>query len=377
MMIYNVSAEEALKIVEENFKGPLRKEVLDPLDAVGRVVLEDYLCRSDHPDRRRSTVDGYVVSSRASSYKISGTVALGERPPERINEGEALAVYTGSMLPENSLYVIRKEMVGVSGDTITVKQESAFERNYVEPGEECRKGEVILRKGEIVNYRKAVFLAHVGEGPIKVGVLPRVSILPVGSELLGKNVDPSGFMIKKLASRCSLTELRRPVPDSVEAISREVSELSSIHDIVITIGGTGFGAKDLTAASVQAAGGRILFSGVRISPGRTSGLAEVNGRPVLNLPGNLQAAVAAFFFLFPQLVSTLGFQACFEKIRIRMKDRIDVEGDPKIAFIRAEDGAGEVVEVTRHSLRFLLEANSLLIACKSVESGSEQEAYLI
>ncbi len=376
-MIYDVGAEDALKIIEDNFKGSLRAEVLDPLDAVGRVVLEDYLCRSDHPDRRRSTVDGYAVSSRAVSYRISGAVALGERPPERIHEGEALAVYTGSMLPENTLYVIRKEMVNTSGETITVKQESAFERNYVESGEECRKGEVIFKRGEIVGCRKAVFLAHTGEGPIKVGVLPRVSILPVGSELLGKDVDPTGFMIQKLASRCSLTELRRPVPDSVEVISREVSELSSLHDIVITIGGTGPGIKDLTAASVQAAGGRILFRGVRISPGRTSGLAEVNGRPVLNLPGNLQAAVAAFFFLFPRLLSTMGFQACFEKIRIRMKERIDVEGDPKIAFIRAEEGTGEVIEAARHSLRFLLDANSLLIAWKSVESGSEQEAYLI
>lgn len=83
---------------------------------------------------------------------------------------------------------------------------------------------------------------------------------------------------------------------------------SALHDgsadAVIAIGGTGQGRGD-RALAVLAAHGTIAVHGVGIRPGETAALGDVGGRPVLMLPGRLDAALAAWLLIGGPLLRRL------------------------------------------------------------------------
>jgi molybdopterin biosynthesis enzyme len=80
--------------------------------------------------------------------------------------------------------------------------------------------------------------------------------------------------------------------------------LDSGADAVIAVGGTGSGRSD---ASVQALAqvGELRFHGLALSPGETTGFGFAAGRPVLLVPGRLDAAVAVWLLLGQRMLDRL------------------------------------------------------------------------
>src|SRR5262249_48625298 len=62
-------------------------------------------------------------------------------------------------------------------------------------------------------------------------------------------------------------------------------------DAVIAIGGTGGGRNDRSVRTLARAG-QVAFHGIGIAPGETTALGFVGARPVLLLPGRIDAALA-------------------------------------------------------------------------------------
>lgn len=79
---------------------------------------------------------------------------------------------------------------------------------------------------------------------------------------------------------------------------------TDIDDFVVAIGGTGIGRKDASVA-ILARYGEIEAHGVAISPGETAAFGMVGARPVLLLPGRLDAAFAAFMLLGRRILARL------------------------------------------------------------------------
>jgi molybdopterin biosynthesis enzyme len=91
-----------------------------------------------------------------------------------------------------------------------------------------------------------------------------------------------------------------------------VSEVSSLaealsggqSDAVIGIGGTGSGRRD-DAVQELARCGRLEAHGIAICPGETAALGFVGNRPVLLVPGRLDAALAVWLLIGRQLMAKL------------------------------------------------------------------------
>ena len=132
--------------------------------------------------------------------------------------------------------------------------EAAFEKNFIDAGEDCKEGETVIKKGEVLSPRVASFLSMTGIKKVKVYQMPKVGILPVGTELLGRTgPDLTGFVIKRFAeSMIASAELMAPVPDSVDKISEAILKLAKKYDVLLTIGGTGASNRDLTTDAVLA-----------------------------------------------------------------------------------------------------------------------------
>src|SRR5258707_229667 len=75
-------------------------------------------------------------------------------------------------------------------------------------------------------------------------------------------------------------------------------------DAIIVIGGTGEGPRD---ASVRALArvGRVDIHGIALRPGETAALGAVGARPVLLLPGRLDAALAVWLTVGARLLAGL------------------------------------------------------------------------
>jgi len=93
------------------------------------------------------------------------------------------------------------------------------------------------------------------------------------------------------------------------AIRRSAGDLDaaladSADDAVIAIGGTGSGRDDASVATL-ARHGRVVAHGVGISPGETAAFGMTGDRPVLLLPGRIDAAIAAWLTMGLPLVDRL------------------------------------------------------------------------
>ncbi len=75
-------------------------------------------------------------------------------------------------------------------------------------------------------------------------------------------------------------------------------------DAVIIVGGTGSGRDD-TGIATLASHGKVEVHGIGLTPGDSSGFAMMGTRPVLALPGRLDAALAGWHMLGRHMVSRL------------------------------------------------------------------------
>jgi len=75
-------------------------------------------------------------------------------------------------------------------------------------------------------------------------------------------------------------------------------------DVVIGVGGTGSGRRD-DAVQELARRGEVAVHGMAICPGETAALGFVDDRPVLLVPGRLDAALAVWLLIGGQLAARL------------------------------------------------------------------------
>ena len=83
-------------------------------------------------------------------------------------------------------------------------------------------------------------------------------------------------------------------------------------DAVVAIGGTGSGRND-TSVRTLARIGRVEFHGIGITPGETTALGFAGVRPVLLLPGRIDAALAAWLTIGRRLLARLAFRLIEEQ----------------------------------------------------------------
>jgi len=123
---------------------------------------------------------------------------------------------------------------------------------------------------------------------------PRLRIVPVRTDTIIGN---AARLIATDAARCG------GAPGETNgALSEAFSDEST--DAIVAIGGTGSGRND---ASVQtlARAGRLVVYGVALTPGETAAFGFVGARPVLLLPGRLDAALAVWLVVGRRMLDRL------------------------------------------------------------------------
>jgi len=395
------NVEEAVNSLISKVK-PLKTESVGIYQSYGRVLAEDVVSPIDVPPFDRAAMDGFAVRAEdtfGSSptnpmlLKVVGEVEIGERPSVTVGEGEAVKIVTGAPLPNGANAVLMLEHANVRGDFVEVLKPLTPFKNVSRKGEDIKKGEVILKKGEIIQPQDVGVLASLGYGEVEVFRKPRVAVISTGNELVevgspleyGKIYNSNNPMIFAALIENGFDPISLGiVRDDEEEIER-VLVRGLEFDAVIFTGGTSVGERDLVPKVVEKYG-EIIFHGVSMKPGMPTGAAVVEGKPILMLPGSPAAAFLSFYtFAIPALYGLMSIRLVARKwsrvkgtVQSRIPSEIGVRTNARVIW---ENGRIHPLRTSGSGiLSSLVRANALLIIPEEkegYEEGEEVEVTLI
>jgi len=313
------SPEQALEILLELLSSkPLEHERIRIDEALGRVLARDIVAEIEIPAFNRAAMDGYAVVAEDTFGSSQTNPALLRLVGKTVMEGEASEIATGSPLPLGANAVVMLECVRKTDrGQIEVLLPVTPGENVSRAGEDVRRGDIVLRQGTRLTPPDVGMLAALMLNEVEVVRRPRVAILCTGGELVelgdppqeGKIVNTNRFvlsaLVRELGGSVSYLGIAE---DSLNDISRLMEKGVAEADIVLVTGGTSVGEMDLVPEAIRLLGKPgMLVHGVSMRPGMPTGLASVNGKAIVSLPGQPVAAMMAFrMFIRPIILRLLG-----------------------------------------------------------------------
>ena len=362
-------------------------------DALGRVLAEDVVSPIDSPPFDRSAVDGYALRAedtfqareyRPVELKVVDEIRAGEESEAEVGPGTAVYLTTGAKMPRGANAVLMQEMAERDGAIIRVLRPVAPGQNVALAGEDVRKGQVILQKGQVLRPQDVALLKSVGLRTVRVRKKPRVCVIVTGSELVeeadpealesGKIIESNSVMLKGLVERYfGEPVVYGVVPDEEEAVGEAIRWGKENCDLTLVTGGSAFGKSDLAHRFV-----RLLFHGTTIKPGRPMGYGErvfiMSGYPV---------AVFAQFHLYVKhaLAKLLGARNYEVRVRAKLTDRVPSQlGRYEFVKVWYENGRARPIRRRGSGLiSTLVESNGYLEVPENSEGfleGEEVEVVL-
>ena len=307
-------------------------------DALGRRLAVDVEALVDMPHYASSAMDGWAVNG-------SGPWILAE-PGQRLAPHQASPIVTGGLIPPGAKAVLRSESGGIAADEdgLPILQlagsakpgEPRNGEHIRKPAEEAAAGEVLIKRGTLLNPAHLALAALAGHDTLPVLGKALVRLVFTGSEVVTAGVPQPGEVrdtfgpqlagvVVMLGGICAgetkigdsysewLVALEDTEPAGAfgEGDERQPSGSPAAEllpaDVVITTGGTGRSGTDHLRRSVTELGGRLLIDGIAMRPGHPAVLAELpDGRFIIGLPGNPLAAMMALSTLGAPLLAALG-----------------------------------------------------------------------
>ena len=316
----------------------LGEEEISLLEAHGRVLKEKITSTLDIPPFNRSTVDGYAVIStdtfgaeenQAKILNIVGTANVGERPEFNIVAGQAVEIVTGAPIPEGADAVVMVEDTDRENTTLRVYRAVAKDENVMKKGADIKKGEIVLKAGQILSAPEIGVLAALGNAKTKVFRIPIVAVVSTGAEVAeagkklpyGKIYDINAFSL----GAATIQSGGKPVylgvvPDNREDLHEALKNALGFADIVITSGGVSVGPKDFTPEVVGSLGKPgIIIHGIAVKPGKPTTIGLVDEKPIFSLPGHPTSALLMFHLLVRPFLQLLSGRSSTENQKIKAK----------------------------------------------------------
>ncbi len=366
-------------------------------EALGRVLAEDLIAHEALPRFDKSAMDGYAVKSvDLVSATQSKPVVLQIIQAGQVNSKEAMQVWTGNPIPNGADAVVMIEDTTKCGEHLQAWGQLAPWTNISKIGEDIKQGDLLVEAGTRLNPYHLGLAAALGHSNLKVTHKPRIAIIATGNEIVEVATDRASNQIfdsNKTMISAMCHELGAETTDfgiakdKIDEISQKIENAIKTNDAVITTGGTSVGGLDLVPEVVNKLGKPgVIVHGVALRPAMPTGVAMLEGKPVLILSGNPVAAVIGFEVFGRPLISKLLGMAHTEfrpTIKAVLKRKItSVLGRKTYARVRVtlEDGDlfAEPVSVKGSgSISTMTQSNGYLIVPENREGISEGETIFV
>jgi molybdopterin molybdotransferase len=276
--------------------------------AAGRILAEDLLVRYDSPMFDNSAMDGYAVNDvTATSWQIIGQVAAGDDASKTtLQPGQAVRIFTGAGIPNNTDAVIIQENTTVSDKTLTPTEPVKAGANIRRQGEELTKGQVLVPKHTLLSPAVTGLIASQGISTVSCYRPLTVTLFSTGDELTPPDTPLANNKIYDANRPMLLTLLRRfgflnvidggILPDNFDAIKSKMQSAAATSDIVLSSGGASVGDKDYVK-EVLTDIGHLEHWKLAIKPGKPFAWGNIDNCKVFLLPGNPVSSYVTFFLM--------------------------------------------------------------------------------
>ncbi|MEN8303583.1 MAG: molybdopterin molybdotransferase MoeA [Campylobacterota bacterium] len=305
-----VTVEKALELIYTNIKQKSLKIV--PIEeALDSVIAEDIIAIHNLPPFDNSAMDGYAVKvvDSGKDVKVSHTIFAGDDSKEELTAGSGIKIMTGARIPMGTQCIVPIEDTTACFDGVTLPENLTISKHIRLSGEDIKKGDKLLGRGDRLSAHKITLLASQGISHVKVYKKPKVALFASGNELKMHfeeveahqlyNTNTPTLLARASELGCEVDFIGTSI-DTLEDIKAHIkSALDS--DLIITSGGVSVGDADFTKEAFAAFSCDTLFDKIEIKPGKPTTFGKIGDTIVLNLPGNPLAA-ALNFELFGQSI---------------------------------------------------------------------------
>ena len=307
-------------------------EIVSIKDALNRISSKEVIAKSDYPADDNTAFDGFAVNSKETKntfqkFKILKTIAAGDNPYiKKVPKLSCIEVMTGAIIKKPFDTIIPIEDI----EFFPSKQNAKYiiinkkikKSEFIRPkGSDYKKGNKIIRKGELINPAHILSLKTLGIDKVLVKKKVNIVFYPSGNELSDKKNIPSwkirnsntiylNSLIKSLPVNFTVKKILRDKDQKL--FKKQISkQLKSKTDILITSGAVSKGKFDFIPSVINQFKLKNHFKGVAIRPGKPIMFAKFNNNKCFfGLPGNPISSVACFrFFVIPLLFKSLGLKA--------------------------------------------------------------------
>jgi molybdopterin molybdotransferase len=327
-----LGVDAALALIEERVTPVVGEEVVPLTEACGRILARDLVAQIDVPPHANSAVDGYAVAhadllpDRDTVLPVAGRAAAGHPLDRPAIRGEAIRIFTGAPMPDGVDTVMMQEDCVVEAGRVRLVPGIKQGANRRHAGEDVARGAVALATGRRLKPADLGLAAALGNDRLAVFRALRVALLSTGDEVRepGEALAPGAIydanrvmlMVLLRGLGCTVSDLGIR-PDRAAALVDTLATASAEHDLIVTSGGVSTGEEDHVRAAIERLG-RLDFWRLAIKPGRPVALGQVNGVPLIGLPGNPVAAALTFAVLARPLILRLAGAAAEPPLLFRV-----------------------------------------------------------
>jgi molybdopterin molybdotransferase len=260
--------------------------------ALGRVLASAVVASAEpRPSTPIALRDGWALRSEVTLDASSYTPAALVQAPT--------AVQVGDPLPSDADAVAPFDGVGLIGSVPNALVTVAPGEGVLVRGADVGPGETLLKAGRRLSRTDLAVLAAIGQGHVSVRQ-PRVRVMSArpGTDAITEAIVTT--ICGAVRGEGGVAIRGRPA----EASEVEDVPLTENDDAVIVVGGTGMGERDCSVGALIHCG-HLAFHGVGLTPGETAAFGTVSSRPILIVPGRLDAALAAWLLLGRHMLARL------------------------------------------------------------------------
>lgn len=294
----------------KQFLSPVTETELLPIrQSLGRTLSANILSPSNVPNYDNSAMDGYafnandISADKATELKIIGAAFAGKAFAGEVEQGKAVRIMTGGMMPSGADTVIMQERVHVEGDLIRFTEAPRPKANVRYAGEDLQQGQIVLTTGHMMRAADLGLVASLGIDEVNVFRKLKVAFFSTGDELAaigeplktGQVYDSNRYTLYGMLSRLGVEIIDLgAIPDDEKQLEKTLLCAAKQADVVITSGGVSVGEADYMKL-LLAKHGQVVFWKIAMKPGRPLAYGKIGDAHYFGLPGNPVAVMVTFY----------------------------------------------------------------------------------
>lgn len=298
VFLSNLDLNEAVEMYLNKMGGIKGKaETVNTWEASGRITYTPVFSKISSPFYNSSAMDGITVLSEKTYGASDGKHII-------LQEGSDYKVVdTGDPIPkEYDCVIMVEDLIHLEEGKVAIYKSAVPWQNIRPLGEDIVETQLIIPSRHKIRPVDIGAMLAGGVNEVTVLKKPLIGIIPTGTEIVEPGTDLKIGDIIEFNSRVFSAQIEEwggqakrydIVRDNFQLIKNALQHAAKECDVVLINAGSSAGREDFTYEAIKELG-EVYVHGIAIKPGKPAILGNINGKPVIGIPGY---PVSAYFVM--------------------------------------------------------------------------------